>query len=265
VGDAAEQARKLWNENPCGAVENFEHGSLEFFDEVRRSRYEVTDTWMNRLIDFAVARNKKLLEVGHGLGTDLLRFCDEGAEVYGIDITEEHHRLAQLNFDLHGKPCTLKLCNCTDIDFPSVCFDYVYSHGVLHHTDHTVRCLSEIYRVLKPGGQLILGLYYTYSAFHLVTVCLYRGMYHGEMKRLGYRGLLSTVENGADGIRVKPLVKTYRKSQLRAMLSDFSQVKFKVAHFKREHLPRFGRYMPRWFEHVLEPYLGWYVLAFATK
>ena len=82
---------------------------------MRRSRYEVTDTWMPETIDFSIAKGKKLLEVGHGQGSDLLTFAEHGAEVYGVDLTEEHHRLATRNFALHGRPVTLKLCDAADL------------------------------------------------------------------------------------------------------------------------------------------------------
>jgi len=262
------EAQKQWNNNPCGTGEylhGIEYGSLEFFDAIRDHRYEVTDKWMKKIIDFSISRNKQLLEIGHGIGTDLLTFCEGGAAVFGIDIAEEHHKLAQRNFTLHGKTCVLKLCDGAEIDFPSNYFDYVYSHGVLHHTPDTVRCISEAYRVLKPGGKFILSLYHTYSAFHIFSMVIGNGFIKGKLFKLGYRGLMSTVEYGADGMSIKPLVKTYTKRKLRHLLSDFSRVEFKIAHFKREHIPNVGRLLPRCLEEGLEPYLGWYVIAFATK
>ena len=263
------EARRQWNANPCGGVGDhvagLEPGSREYFDAIRRSRYEDTDTWMPRVIDFGCARGKRLLEIGHGVGSDLLTFAEHGAEVHGIDITEEHHRLARRNFEVHGQRAVLKICDAAAIDFPSNSFDVVYSHGVLHHTPDTVRCISEAYRVLAPGGLFILGLYHRYSAFHLFAKLLYEGVLHGGLRRLGYRGLMATIECGADGIELRPLVKTYGRRHLRHLLGDFSKVRFQVAHFRRDHIPRLGRLIPRVAERWLEPYLGWYVIAFATK
>lgn len=262
------QTRKQWNTNPCGAVsagEKIKYGSLEFFDAVRESRYEDTDRWMKEKIDFASAKGKKLLEIGHGLGSDLLTFREQGARVYGIDITPEHHRLAKLNFKRHRQKAVLKLADSADIPFASETFDIVYSNGVLHHTPDTVRCISEAYRVLKPGGRFILTLYHTYSAFHLIGMVFAQGILKGKLGKLGYRGLMSTLEHGADGVKVKPLVKTYGQGELKHILGDFSKIDFKVAHFRREHLSKFGLLLPRFLEKPLEPWLGWYLVAYATK
>jgi ubiquinone/menaquinone biosynthesis C-methylase UbiE len=189
-----------------------------------QKRYEVIDHLMKRIIPFEIGKGKKLLEIGYGIGTDLLLFCEAEAEVDGIDITEEHYRLAKRNFVLHGRECNLKLCDSGNIEFPTDYFDIVYSHGVLHHTPDTVRCISEAYRVLKPGGTFILSLYHTYSAYHLFTILLYRGILKGQLKKLGYRRLMVTVEYGADGIPIAPLVKTYSKTKLRNILEDFRNI-----------------------------------------
>ncbi len=267
IGNAdKQQTQKQWNRTPCGTGDylvGLEPESLEWFDAVRRSRYDITDDWMPRTIDFSVAEGKKLLEIGHGMGSDLLEFCEYGAEVYGIDITEEHHRLTKKNFALHDKECTLKLCDAANIDFPSNTFDVVYSNGVLHHTPDTVRCISEAFRVLRPGGGLIMSLYNTYSAYHARRIIW--GLVTGKIFRIGYRGVMATLEHGADGVDINPLVKTYSKHQLKCILEDFAHVEFKVAHFKRNHLPGFGFMMPRFMQRVLEPALGWYIITFAIK
>ena len=43
----------------------------------------------------------------------------------------------------------------------------VYSSGVLHHTPNTQETLMEVYRVLRPGGEAIIGLYATFSIMFL--------------------------------------------------------------------------------------------------
>ncbi|MBX7066634.1 MAG: class I SAM-dependent methyltransferase [Parachlamydiales bacterium] len=260
------ESMKQWNTTPCGSSDVKEAiGTLDFFDSVRKSRYEVTDTWMKEKIPFHAGAGKKVLEIGFGMGTDLLSWKFEGAEVYGIDITEKHYNLAQSNFKLHNQTAHLQLADAANIPFSAEFFDIVYSNGVLHHTPDTVRCISEAFRVLKTGGQFIFSMYRTYSAFHIFSKLIIDGIRHGKLKQLGYEGLLSTIETGADGINIKPLVKTYTKTQLKHMLSDFSKVEFKVAHLKLEHFSSFRRFIPKFCEKLLEPWLGWYLIAYATK
>ena len=267
VTDFKQMSRRHWNANPCGGdgFDELGYATPEYFRAVASSRYETSDPWIRTTVDFAAARGKKVLEIGFGIGTDLVSFAKEGAEVCGIDITEEHFRLARRNFECQGLRAELKLCDAAAIDYPANSFDIVYSLGVLHHTPDTIRCVSEAYRVLKPGGRLILALYHTWSAFHIVNVLLDQGLLHGKLRRLGYRGLLSTVERGADGVGVAPLVKTYDKRQLRCMLADFSAVELKVAHFRRDHVPHLGRFIPTSWEEPLGARFGWYLVAFATK
>ena len=121
--------------------------------------------------------------------------------------------------------------------------DIVFSLGVLHHTNDTIRCIAEIYRVLKPGGTFIMALYHFWSLPHLFHV-LYRGIWHGNLRRLGYRNLLSTIEGGADGVTIKPLVKLYTRGIVRTILADFSSVDIQVCALAYERSPLVGRFMP---------------------
>ena len=59
----------------------------EFFAEVERTRAEL-DPYIARFADFAGAREKRLLEIGVGLGTDFIRFVRAGAIATGVDLTE---------------------------------------------------------------------------------------------------------------------------------------------------------------------------------
>jgi SAM-dependent methyltransferase len=260
-------AQRHWNAHPCGTgdyLDGIPESSREYFEAIRHHRYHVSDSWMLKTIDFAAAKDKKLLEVGHGIGTDLLTFCEHGAQGYGIDITEEHHRLAGLNFALHEMKPVLKVCDCAAIDFPPDYFDLVYSHGVLHHVQNVAPCIAEIKRVLRPGGLFIVGMYHTYSLHHLYWL-LYHGLFRGQILKLGYRGLLSTVEYGADGINHRPYVKTYSRAELRGILRDFSRVRFKIAHITPNWVTKLNQLIPQKWIDSIESRWGWYILAFAEK
>lgn len=82
---------------------------------------------------------------------------------------------------------------------------------------------------------------------------------------MGYDGLLSTIEEGADGINIKPLVKLYSKKELRIILGDFTEVKINVKHLYKHHFARVRRLLPAFLMPVLEKRMGWYVIGEAVK
>lgn len=262
---AAEKAAiQQWTNHPCGALAGLDEYSLDYFEAVERNRYECYAPWMREFVNFGSYAGKKVLEVGVGLGTDLVQFAKGGADVTGIDITARHLELTARNFELRGMRANLQYATAAAIPFESASFDAVYSLGVLHHTDNTVRCLSECHRVLRPGGELLLGLYHTYSFFHAYTIFV-NGIIRGNLRRLGYKGLMSLIEFGADGKTNKPLVKTYSRSQLRNILEDFSDVRLDVMHLTPADFGAMRRFVPKSFAERAGKHVGWFIFARAIK
>lgn len=268
IAAGKDAARQQWNTTPCGTGEylaDLEPESLAWFDRVREDRYRVSDPWMPRSFDYASGRGKRVLEIGFGLGSDLLSWAEGGAEVHGIDITQEHLRLATRNFALHGRQARLQLADAAHIPYPDGHFDIVYSNGVLHHTRDIEACLAEVRRVLKPGGRLLMSVYRRHSVFHYATLLAAEGIARGKLWRLGYDGLLATIERGADGVTIKPYVRLYTARELRALLSRFGSVDIHVAHFNVRQIPVIWRFLPQRIEPALEPLLGWYLVVSAQK
>jgi SAM-dependent methyltransferase len=50
----------------------------------------------------------------------------------------------------------------------------VFSHGVLHHVPDIKQAQSEIHRVLRPGGELVIMVYARWSLNYLVSIGLLR-------------------------------------------------------------------------------------------
>ena len=159
---------------------------------------------------------------------------------------------------------SLQNAAAANIPFADNSFDLVYCFGVLHHTDDTVRSISECHRVLKPGGELLLGMYHRFSLFHAYTV-LVNGVLRGNLRRLGYRGLMSRIESGADGVRIAPLVKTYSRGQLRYMLEDFRRVSFEVKHLGVGDSGKSRNWISRALIAFAAERVGWYLFARAIK
>lgn len=259
-----EQTRKQWNANPCGQVGDIEY-SPEYFLKVEEYRYNGYGDWMRDFYRYDNHAGVRLLEVGFGQGTDLVQYCKGGAECYGVDITEHHRELAIANFSSRELKAELFLEDAADLHFEDGYFDKVVSFGVLHHTPDIEQCVGEVHRVLKDGGEFVISLYHKNSAFWWLTKFLKEGIFKGKLLSIGYSGLKATIERGADGKNIKPYVKLYTRSSLRKLMRDFSDVEIHVKHLYGKNFWPLGRFIPKPILKLLEPWLGWYVIARATK
>jgi hypothetical protein len=53
---------------------------------------------------------------------------------------------------------------------------------------------------------------------------------------IGYRGLMSTIENGADGKNIKPYVRTYSKRELAQNLTRFKTHRMDIRQLSEDHI-----------------------------
>lgn len=151
--------RDYWNEH-IHDLEIAKHpiGSPEFFAELDEYRFDKL-RYLPKLVDFDGYRGQRVLEVGCGVGIDLIRFGRGGATVTGIDLAEVSIDLAGQYFASAGLEADLRVMDGEAMTFPDASFDVVYAHGVLQYTGNAAQMIDEIYRVLKPGGEAILMVY----------------------------------------------------------------------------------------------------------
>ena len=260
--DARVEAQKQWNTTPCGQVGG-NADTLEYFRDVAAAR-NLQQPWTGSYFDYDRFRGREVLEIGVGHGTDLLRFARGGAVCHGVDITDRHLALTQRNFELHGLKVDLHKSDATRLPFDDESLDCVYSFGVLHHIPEIEAVIAEVRRVLRPGGTLMVAVYYKWSAFHLFSKLIGDGIAKLWLLRKGYAGLLSTIEEGSDGVRIKPYVRLYSKAEIRWLLRGFAVEDVSVHQLVGEHFwrlkPLFG-----WAVEPLQKRLGWYVAFKATK
>lgn len=160
--------REYWNARPC----NIRHstktvGSEEYFHEVEYRKYRV-EPHIPEFAQFELWQDKKVLEIGCGIGTDTINFARHGAEVTAADLSEKSLEIAERRaevFDLGGR-IQFVHANAESLDEaipPAQSFDLVYSFGVLHHTPHPDEALEQIRRQIKPGGVLKVMVYHRWS------------------------------------------------------------------------------------------------------
>ncbi len=266
VAKEKQRAREQWSEDPCGAVygREQEFGTREFFDAVERHRYAEYAPWMPEVMGFNDFAGARLLEVGCGMGTDLLQFARGGAKVTGVDLTPRSIEISQQHLAVYGERGDFAISDGENLPFADESFDVVYSNGVLHHTPDTAGAVREVHRVLRTGGQARVMLYHRGSAAFWGDIILRHGVLHGELLKYSPEDIMSKyVEFNESGGR--PLVKVYSRREARQLFSMFREVKVQVEQLTRAELFLLGRFIPEKIFQGLRRSVGWNVIVTARK
>lgn len=176
------KVKKYWNNQPC----NIKHSNKPFasklyFNEVRKKRYYV-EKHIPGFAQFKKYKNKNVLEIGCGIGTDAVEFIKNGANYYGIEFSEASLNIAKERckiLKLNHKKINFILGDAESLSkikyLKKIRFDLIYSFGVLHHTPNMKKCFDEIYKIANKNTVIKIMLYakYSYKNF-LVNHTIYR-------------------------------------------------------------------------------------------
>ena len=234
------------------SITTYPVGTREFFQQLDEYRYDKLN-YLLRLIDFSSYRGKDVLEVGCGAGIDLVRFARGGAKVTGIDLSETAIDLACKNIEQSRQNADLRVMNGECMQFADNTFDVVYAHGVLQYTADTEKMMSEIHRVLKPGGEAIMMVYNKYSWLNLIRNVTNVPLEHEDA----------------------PVLKKFSVSELKQLLHSFQNYQIIPERFPVKTKLHSG-WKARLFNNVFvgafnlmpRPWIrafGWHLMAFAVK
>jgi len=272
----------------------------DFYERFREQRYR-TEWHIPLLVPFAEAKGHTVLEIGTGNGADGAMFAMNGANYTGVDLTETALQATRRHFDVLGLHGRFQRENAEKLSFPDESFDWVYSHGVLHHTPNPQSAINEVWRVLKPNGRAIIMLYHKRSFNYCVRIMLFmrarvllkilsrvgkwnddrtkledaitgvRGNQRPEVWDIHYQNFLrrgwsylkseNFVHHCTDGPEC-PVAFAFSKNECRRLFAKFRKVNFCVAHFP---LRRYQSRIPFRLEKFLAKRIGWYLFVFATK
>ncbi len=104
-----------------------------------------------------VSPDARMLDVCCGSGVVGNAFKGKVEQMVGLDITPEMVRLASTRLDVVHEGTVY------DLPFDAASFDIVVNREVLHLLPNPEKPVSEIFRVLRPGGQFIVGQIVPYS------------------------------------------------------------------------------------------------------
>jgi ubiquinone/menaquinone biosynthesis C-methylase UbiE len=271
-GVPIQKVEDYWNERPCNIRHSIKPvGTREYFNEVESRRYFV-EPHIPIFADFERWRGKKVLEIGCGIGTDIINFARSEAEITAVDISEKSLEIARKRAEVFGLQDRIKfflgsaekLCEF----MPYEQYDLIYSLGVIHHTPHPELALDQIRHYVHENSVLKLLVYNHYSWKALMILL---GYGKGQFWRLNE--LIAQYSEAQEG---SPVTYTYTKDEVRKMLEGngywvnditvFHIFPYSIPDYVQYRYKKvwYFRYMPeplfRWLEHSF----GWHLCITAS-
>lgn len=204
----------FWDDSSCGEELFLKSYKKEDYEHEFNERYRL-EPCIDKFMNFKSAYDKKILEIGVGLGADHQRFVEAGAITYGIDLTKRAIKNTERRLNLFNYQSNLSLGDSENIQYKDNFFDLVYSWGVIHHSPDTQKAINEIYRVLKPGG---IGKVMIYHKWSLVGLMLW--IRYGFFKFKPLIGLKELYANFLES----PGTKAYSINEARRMFKNFNTI-----------------------------------------
>jgi len=265
--DLKERVRVFWQTHPCGTkFSDAEMGTPEFFERVEAHRY--TKEWhIPEAADFAGARGSSILEIGCGMGTHAAMLARNGARLTAIDLTEKAVETTKCRFQMFGLEGDIRRADAERLAFADHSFDFVWSWGVIHHSSSTEAIVAEITRVLRPGGKLMIMVYYKPSLVYYVHVGLIRGVLLGKLLRHSVQDIYTAASDGF-------YARVFTKKELRAVIGpEYTNIRTTVVGLKPELYPiprtylkeQVERFTPDWLASAILSWCGSMIVVEAEK
>lgn len=248
------EVRKFWDDRPCNVRHSSkEVGTKEYFDEVETKKFFVEPHILD-FTEFSKLEGKKVLEIGCGLATVGANFAINGAEYTGIELSESSLELAKKRFEVLEQKGSFYSGNAEELSsfVPVETYDLIYSFGVIHHSPHPEKIVSEIKKYMDENSTLKIMLYAKDSWKNYM------------------------IEAGLDQPEAQygcPIANTYTKQEVINLLDGYEVLSIEQDHIfpyqvepykKGEYIkqPWFDSMPPEMFR-TLEKNLGWHLLITA--
>lgn len=212
------EVRKYWEAQPCGTgdavtLEAAAH-TKEWYERIEEHRYRL-EPYIHAVAQFSRYHGKQVLEIGVGAGTDHLQWARAGAVCAGVDLTDAAITITRERLALYGLESTLQRLDAETLPFADASFDVVYSWGVIHHSEHPPAIVSEVRRVLRPGG-VFIGMVYARHSVVAAKVWLKNALLRGRP----WRTFADVLSHHMESVGTK----AYTPAEVQGLLSDFRRI-----------------------------------------
>lgn len=153
---------------------------------------------------YAPLEGARILDVGCGLGLYVQALRAYSTDVHGVDV--DPARVAEASVTLPN----IRVGSAEALPYPDEHFDIILANEVFEHVDDDRAATHEAWRVLKPGGKLVLFVPNRWYPFETHGF-YWRGRYHyGNIPLVNY--LPDPLRR-----RLAPHVRAYTRRGLRAL------------------------------------------------
>lgn len=251
-----QQVRDYWEAMPCGSGDELSPmGTHEFLRDTELTRAS-RDPFMHETVGFANWRGKSVLEVGCGMGMDLVQFARAGADVSAVDLTEAGVALTTRRLQAEALPGKVTVADAEALPFPSNEFDFVYSWGVIHATPDTPTAAREMVRVCRPGGRLLAMVYNRYSLVALQAWLAY-GLRRGRILASPDQLIAEHVES--------PGMKVYSRAECASLFPTLEDLSIRTIVTGWDLRVGRRRFLPSPLRRAVPSRLGWFMVVQGTK
>jgi 2-polyprenyl-3-methyl-5-hydroxy-6-metoxy-1,4-benzoquinol methylase len=264
-----QSVKKFWNDRPCNIRHSKkEVGTIEYFEEVERRRYTV-EPHILEFANFKDCNNKKILEIGCGIGTDTIMFAKNGGKVTAIDISEKSVEITKKRFEVYGKEADIIAGNAEDLSkyIEPQTFDLIYSFGVIHHTPNPSAIIDEIKKFCDSETLIKLMFYSKFSWKAIEFFIVHSWKFWFNYKK--------TIQYFAEAQLDCPIAEVYSLKELKNLFKEFDIIEIKkdyifpyvIENYIKGEMKRklIFRIMPNFVFRYMERKLGWHYLITLKK
>jgi len=139
-----------------------EYAGVDRDDPLRFYFWPILGRLYRRRVEMCLAEctgGRRVLEVGFGSGVTFLNLSESYEEIHGLDLSASAEQVARV-FRARGIGTHLQNGSILSMPYEKDFFDTVLLISILEHLkpSQQVPAFREVYRVLKPGGQVVYGV-----------------------------------------------------------------------------------------------------------
>lgn len=262
-----EKVREFWNNRPCNIMHSsYPIGSVAYFEATETRKYKV-EPHIPEFADFASWKDKKVLEIGCGIGTDTVNFARAGAKVTAVDVSDVSLDVAGSRVRSEGLNASFYQADAEKLSRTIIPqdFDLIYSFGVIHHSPNPEEILKQIVKYASPESMIKIMVYHKYSWKSLWILLKY-----GKGQFWKWDQLIAQHSEAQFGC---PFTHAYSKSSITQLLQKHGlcDVTVRVDHIFAYDITQYRQYryqtvwyfrwMPKKLFRWLETKIGWHLLV----